>query len=554
MKYSGLIFLLLAAASPTWAVAACPANPLTALAGPWTFNIQVSPNGLDPGTYAITGIMNPSAGTDRAGNPIGILTINATSLVNHSPVRLETDTGRYQINADCSGGTLTFNLSSRPMQYDFWFSADGLTMNIVSTTPGIPAIGLATRGPLGCPAGLTNPLNLLSGPYVFSLRSAWFAPILDPTATSYAIAGRFTASTGTDRGGNPIGLLSITATSQLATGAPSTTTSVTRLEADAGRFQINSDCSGGTLTFNLSSRPIQLQFYFRADLSTMDIISTTGPVSIGVARQAGPAGCPANALSVLSGPWTFNVQANFQNGSRARPVPPADDNYAATGQFVASIGTDRAGNAVGRLALNATAVLDTSITRLEGDVGSFQINDDCTGGTLTFNLSSRPQQYDFWFYDNKQSMYFVSTRDGQPFLGSAHVAPTGCPAGLGNNLNLLTGNWIFGVRPAWAVINHLDSLTQAGTMTAAIGADRANNPLGVLAITATSQNAFGSVTRLEGDAGRYTVNDDCSGGTLTFNLSSRPMQYQYYFRAGFQTFDVISTSNIAIHSWGVFTR
>ena len=346
------------------------------------------------------------------------------------------------------------------------------------------------------------------------------------------MAGRLVASAGTDRGGNPKGLLAITATSNFTD-----THSVTRLERDAGSYQINDDCSGGTIIFNLSSRPLQYQFYFRAGFQELDVISISGVAIYGVISRADTAACPANTLSLLNGSWTFNVQTIVKDR--------ADANWAATGRFRASVGADRLGNPIGLLNINAASLQTTSFfglpspTRLEDDIGLFQINEDCTGGTLTMNLSSFPMQYDFWFYNNNQSIYFVSISPGRGATGSATLGVSGCPVGLPSPLSLLSGTYGFKFQriPNFTV----EPFGIAGLLTASTGVDRAGNPIGLLAITATSSIGLGgSIARLEGDVGRYQINDDCSGGRLIFNLSSRPAQYEFYFRAGFQSFDVIS--------------
>lgn len=249
--------------------AQCPANPLNTLTGNYTFSVE----GVLPYVYGITGVMKTSQGVDRAGNPIGILTITASSYYRNSYTRLETDIGRYQINSTCTGGTLTFNLSSRPMQYDFWLFDGGKRIVIISTINGYQATGTASPAPTGCPAGLTNPLELQLGKWTFTGRGIEQYP-------NYAIAGIYNAALGTDRGGNQIGVLSITATSNLASEG-----SVTRLEGDTGRFQAWADCSGGTLTFNLSSRPVQFDFWYHDGFQHLNFISTNAVPVLGWANR-----------------------------------------------------------------------------------------------------------------------------------------------------------------------------------------------------------------------------------------------------------------------------
>jgi len=537
MRKQFLQFILLAAfAAATPLFGQCPANPLTALSGIWTFNVQHNqPFGPNGGVeFMIAGQFTASIGTGPGGE-IGVLTINATSNFRRSTTRLETDAGRYQINDNCTGGTLTMNLSSLPMQYDFFFNNGGTSLNIISTTQGRAATGSAFPGVNFCPFK-GNPLSVLSGPYVFSFRSKGFSEL-------YGITGRMEASIGTNAAGAPIGLLAVTATS--AIGDPP---SVTRLERDAGRFQVNSDCSGGTLTLNLSSRPQQYEFYFRAGFQEIDVIGTSGRSISGTMNVASPAGCPVNPLSRLSGPWTYNAQAITSDNPGS--------NYATTGRFVASTGVDRAGSPLGVLNINATSLFTVfgggsgSSTRLEDDLGRFQIFDDCTGGTLTMNLSSFPLQYDFWFYNNNQSIYFISTSPGRGVLGSANLGVAGCPLGL---TDLLTFSGLYSAKIQQIPNFAGEAYGLVGLLAANVGRNLAGNPFGQLAILATSTlGNEGSVARTESDAGRYQVTADCLGGTLTFNLSSRPAQYQFYFRSGFQTLDVISTTGPL--AFGVVSR
>ena len=552
MQQKLLTFSLLAIAAAV-APAHLSAQNLNALNGNWTFNIQGLPllsvsrppitNDTakssskaviaegQANSFAIAGQFQASIGVDRAGNQIGLLAITATTSLDGSTIRSEGDVGRYQINSSGTGGSLTMNLSSYPMQYDFWFAKGGTVINIVSTLAGKPATGFAVRGPLGCPAGV-DPLTLLSGAYVFKFQHIAIASANFNNA--YGSAGRLVASIGTNRANQPVGLLSITATSDFTMQQ-----SVTRLEKDAGSFQINSDCSGGTLTFNLSSKPYQYEFYFNADFSELFVINTSGVPIYGVVTKTNVSGvCPLSPLSLLNGPWTFNMQTLTKLFDQSQ--------ISVAGRWVASQGANAVGQPVGLLKINATT-LRTSLlgtndpTRLEMDAGSFQINSDCTGGTLTMNLSSFPMQYDFWFYDNYQKMYFVSTTPGRGATGSATVGVTGCPIGITNNLDLLSG--MYGFRAQRVPDFTLEPFGIAGVFNVTPAP-------GQIAIRATS-SLLGGIARLEGDIGRYQIDADCTGGILQFNLTSRPTQYQFYFRNGFQEADIISLIGPA--AYGVFT-
>ena len=122
--------------------------------------------------------------------------------------------------------------------------------------------------------------------------------------------------------------------------------------------------------------------------------------------QAQPA-CPAGTtspLTLLVGTWTFGMKGYL----------PAKQPYAAAGQLTASIRTVKDVQA-GIL----TIVQSSSFARQERDVGAYQVFPDCSGGTLTFTLSSRPLTFDFWFDESFGEIRFVSTTSGAVIHGSA---------------------------------------------------------------------------------------------------------------------------------------
>ena len=242
------------------------------------------------------------------------------------------------------------------------------------------------------------PAQSLLGTWTFSTSGFPIIPTL-----FVGSVGNFTASI-TPSGRN---ILSITATS-------ATDATVTRYETDAGSFQVNSDCTGGTLTFNLSSRPVQFEFYF-VNSDEIVLISNSGNRTdnvVGTARrQTIPLVCPSEPLSIFTGPWVFTT-SGFKYSF---PI------QSSAGRFVASVGLDRALRPLGLLAINATSVNNGSPTRQEQDAGRYQINADCSGGTLTFNLSSRPVQFDFWF-DGPNRIVMISSNQGDIIVGSARRA------------------------------------------------------------------------------------------------------------------------------------
>lgn len=280
------LFALAVLASSVYGAAPCPANPLLALTGKWTFNVQsvaTRAEGARSNEFAIAGQFTPTLDPPRGGiqTPVGTgwLRITGTSWIDGSPTSLESDAGRYQINADCSGGSLIMNMSSYPMQYDFWFYNGNQSIYLVSTINGRSATGSATLAPMACPVGVA-PIQTLNGPYAFKFQGIPWAP------SPFGIAGVFTASTDPlfrPSFLDPRGRLDIRATSNLTFGG-----SVTRLEGDVGSFQVWADCSGGSLVMNLSSQPMQYDFYYHAGFSSADVISTRANI-MGTRNRVSPA-------------------------------------------------------------------------------------------------------------------------------------------------------------------------------------------------------------------------------------------------------------------------
>jgi hypothetical protein len=120
--------------------------------------------------------------------------------------------------------------------------------------------------------------------------------------------------------------------------------------------------------------------------------------------------CPTgttNPLSVLVGKWTFDMDGVVQGG-----VP-----YAAAGQFTAFIGAIPGdARVLGRLSVTQSS---SDGARQEIDVGTYQVLGDCSGGTLTFTLSQRSLQFDFFFDENFGEIRFVATTPGVAVKGTA---------------------------------------------------------------------------------------------------------------------------------------
>ena len=109
-----------------------------------------------------------------------------------------------------------------------------------------------------CPAGLTNPLQLIDG-------TTWSFHLESPAYNSESAAvGIFKASFVP---ATSSGVLTITETvNQMGT-------QITRLATVSGRYLIYPDCSGGELMFMLSNQPVQLEIVFGRSFSLMRLLT-----------------------------------------------------------------------------------------------------------------------------------------------------------------------------------------------------------------------------------------------------------------------------------------
>ncbi len=296
--------------------------------GTYTFTVE----GINPYIYGIVGSfeVRPLA----AGATRGLINnYVASSIIGTGPsetrrtgisyTRLETDGGgHYQINTvndkylgapvHCPGGSITMNLSSRPMQYDFYFVPFGqgfaAEIYLVSTVEGRPATGRARLSPysglVGCPAGA----NPLVGYAAFTARDIDHDPARTAngrdrapgTSPNYGISGMWSAYAGfpinsrigplTPLGPNDqYGTLDIIASSNLGSSG-----SVTRVEADFGKwlspaFSVfpnagRTACSG-SLTFNMSSFPVQFDYWWYSPFEIVFISTNALPI-MGEAKTA----------------------------------------------------------------------------------------------------------------------------------------------------------------------------------------------------------------------------------------------------------------------------
>jgi len=261
-----------------------------------------------------------------------------------------------------------------------------------------------------------------------------------------------------------------------------------------------------------------------------------------LAAQGAMAQCPtpqaqANPNSLLAGrAWAFTTRAGDF-------FPPG---AGSAGRFTATLnGASGLLQIIGSFADGIGGV-----TRLASISGRFLVNPDCSGGQLSFNFSNQPTQYEFVFLANFTELYMVSTSvinqhasEGEGFMldtsngafggslvytGRAKaVAVTGCPIGV-NPLNVLAGTaWSFQALPPGFASNAFNAAS-IGTFRPTVAPNSGGFQAGTLSVTQTI-NTSGNVARQSTNSGRFSVNADCSGGDLLFNLGGNQSQFSFFF-------------------------
>jgi len=259
-----------------------------------------------------------------------------------------------------------------------------------------------------CPAGLTNPLQMIDGQtWVFETRAADYLP------NGMSSVGFFKAQYLTSP--YPHGVLTVTESvnGSVLGGFPQY---LTRLANIPGAYQVYPDCSGGQLSFNLNQQAVQWEFVFAngftemymTSMSLLDNFGLTKSLR-GIALMGGvPAACPAGLADpsqlLDASTWSFHTEsASFEGAGSGRVgifkpvfVPAgADTKYPAPH---------------GVLSATESISFDTipNVTRLAGESGRYVVYPDCSGGQVQIN-GVQPVTYDFVFLDSSFTrMYMLS--------------------------------------------------------------------------------------------------------------------------------------------------
>jgi hypothetical protein len=240
-----------------------------------------------------------------------------------------------------------------------------------------------------CPVGLVNPVYFLNG-------TNW-AFLTHSGGAGDADIGIFTATAHPPSGNNPFytGVLNGTQTSNNA-GA------ILIRAPFSGKYQVNSDCLGGTFFFNISGNAYQYAFVVASttELYLLTVSNDTpnngdGPTAgqRGAAiLLAGPPQCPAgiSPLSLLAGNWSFLTQ---------------DYGSASIGSFTAQFQPTLF---QGTLQINQTTSAFRFLDVDEVFNGSYQVYSDCSGGSLVFPFGGDAFAYEFVFA-SPRTIFMVSS-------------------------------------------------------------------------------------------------------------------------------------------------
>jgi hypothetical protein len=240
--------------------------------------------------------------------------------------------------------------------------------------------------------------------------------------------------------------------------------------------------------------------------------------------------CPAaltNPLQLIDGQtWVF------QTASGGNTV-----GQASIGKFTAKFNPPTASDpfATGTLSVTQTLSIPTGVLAEMTAAGTYQINPDCSGGNFSFAVSTEALVFTFTFADNFTEMYLVSTQSSifyQSNWGTANVVPTpiSCPAGITSPLDVINNTTFgFGLFP----VSYFNNNPPAGTGIFGLieGLSRGTSPvtIGEVSGNVTLTPFGGTPTIKDPIGGRYTVDSDCSGGTIFFGTPYLPQTFQYVF-------------------------
>lgn len=291
--------------------------------------------------------------------------------------------------------------------------------------------------------------------------------------------------------------------------------------------------------------------------------------------------CPVDPLSRPSNRWTFNATAPAV-GAGASTVGAS----TIAGTFVATTNAASTGGLLSIISTHvSTAGTGNSVSRYQAGTGRYFFNADCTSGSLFMNIAYFPAQFDFSVAANATFGFTVTLRaTGVPVLptfptppsptgytnasqGTAWPAPSGCPAGIGTSINLISGNYNFSlsnvgpVTTGTIVAGNILTPTYLNRRQLTVTPGLPATPQG--GVSPFPQANYG----LYADTGHAIIDDNCLVSCWILNTSqTREFQYDGFSRIALNgeiTYVLINTgagivpstppSNFAV-STGFITR
>ena len=231
--------------------------------------------------------------------------------------------------------------------------------------------------------------------------------------------------------------------------------------------------------------------------------------------------CPANASQLIQGgPWAFQLREGARSSITTMNNTLAG--LAAIGTFTALPG----GTLTATLTVSNTGV----IARRATVGGRYIVYSDCSGGEVMIMLNGFAAQLEFVWTNGFTQMLFVSDALNPRYnanvvvlTGNARRAPLGCPAGLGNSLNILDKTiWSYRLSQNYL---YLPGDASVGTLKPFVSGSQ-----GLLTAVETSTTATGLVSRRMSENGRYLIYGDCSGGEIMLmNRAPGSVQLEFVF-------------------------
>jgi len=235
------------------------------------------------------------------------------------------------------------------------------------------------------------------------------------------------------------------------------------------------------------------------------------------AAVASWAACPVGvtpAQIINSSTWAFQLKAG---------------DYSPTGS--ALVGTF-APLTPGLLKVSVTYTNAGVAVRKQDGTARYILYPDCTGGELLFYLNGLSFQLEFVFVENFTQLYLVTdelvARYGGTTSLTGYARPTtsGCPAGLGDPLNIINGTtWSFRTFAGYF----------RGPGSASVGMFSPVNLGGSGRLTGTETISYGGqgpIVRGAQLSGRYIIYPDCSGGEIMLMNRGNPvpsLQLEFVF-------------------------